>query len=474
MAITLRYTTTTTGGKSTALTYEELNQNFKEFMNLTSIGNGQYTLNGLSVNAASATNADKLDNLDSTQFLRADALDVWAYANTTPNASQNGVTLDYDLSGTTALTFNRTKTALSIDLDHTSTGGTTTDGQRETLYGGNFDVLTSGTPYYAYGIYGHVRSANTTGTINAIIGVRGYAEGDSGTGGTNTSVYGVQGDARDGGAGAVSNVYGGHFYVLKETGAATTLAVAVGTRSEVEIDLNTITNAYAAQHIIDIDGGTLTNSYLTYGAYEGTIQSGCWSAYYPSNAPNYFLGEFRLGANTDLGGQKLQVSGTAKITGAVTLDDNLSVAKSLGVGTAASGTTGEIRATGDVVTAYSDERLKDFHGTILNAIDKINQLNGYYFTGNQTAKDLGYTNDKIQVGLSAQEVERVLPEIVVDAPIENDQGYKTIKYDKMVPLLVEAIKEQQTIIDSQKIQLEEQNARLAMLEQQITMLINKL
>jgi hypothetical protein len=150
------------------------------------------------------------------------------------------------------------------------------------------------------------------------VGVRGLAEGDSGTGGTTTNVYGVQGDARDGGAGTVSNVYGGQFFVLKETAATATLANAIGSRSEVEIDGNTITNTYAAQHIIDIDGGTLTNAYITYGAYEGTIQAGCWNLYYPSNAPSYVNGEFRLGANTDLGGQKLQVSGDARITGIIT------------------------------------------------------------------------------------------------------------------------------------------------------------
>jgi hypothetical protein len=118
---------------------------------------------------------------------------------------------------------------------------------------------------------------------------------------------------------------------------------------------------------------------------------------------------------------------------------------SLGVGTAASGTTGEIRATNDVTAYYSDARLKDFEGTIDNAVDKVKQLNGYYFRENKLARNLGYNNDSRQVGVSAQEVQTVLPEIVTAAPISDE--YLTVKYEKMVPLLIEAIKEQQAMID---------------------------
>lgn len=124
--------------------------------------------------------------------------------------------------------------------------------------------------------------------------------------------------------------------------------------------------------------------------------------------------------------------------------------RSLGVGTSESGTNGEIRATNDVTAYYSDPRLKDFEGTIDNALDKVMRLNGYYFKENETAKSLGYSNDRRQVGLSSQEVEAVLPEVVTNAPINaNFEGadYKTVYYEKLVPLLIEAIKEQQTMID---------------------------
>lgn len=111
---------------------------------------------------------------------------------------------------------------------------------------------------------------------------------------------------------------------------------------------------------------------------------------------------------------------------------------------------GDYLAVGNITAYYSDERLKNFHGKIINAIDKICSLNGYYFTENQIAKDLGYNNDRMQVGLSAQEVENVLPEIVTKAPLDGDHDYKTIWYDKLIPLLIEAIKEQQLQINQLK------------------------
>jgi hypothetical protein len=111
---------------------------------------------------------------------------------------------------------------------------------------------------------------------------------------------------------------------------------------------------------------------------------------------------------------------------------------SFGVGTDASGTAGEIRATNNITAYYSDDRLKTRLGTIDNALQKVESLTGFYYHANETAQELGYEVRK-EVGLSAQEVEKILPEIVTNAPI--DDKYKTIWYERMVPLLVEAIKE---------------------------------
>jgi|LakMenEpi03Aug12_release.lakeMendotaPanAssembly.Ray.scaffolds.fasta_scaffold183733_2 hypothetical protein len=111
---------------------------------------------------------------------------------------------------------------------------------------------------------------------------------------------------------------------------------------------------------------------------------------------------------------------------------------SLGVGTAASGTTGEIRATNNITAYYSDDRFKTNLGNIPDALAKVLTLNGFYYEANELAQSFGY--EKIlEVGVSAQQVQAVQPEVVAPAPI--DENYLTVRYERLVPLLIEAIKE---------------------------------
>jgi hypothetical protein len=132
----------------------------------------------------------------------------------------------------------------------------------------------------------------------------------------------------------------------------------------------------------------------------------------------------------------------------------------IGVGTTPdTANTGSIRATGDITAFFSDERLKDVIGPIPNALDKVMQLTGVLFTNNDTAAEHGYTDKSEQVGLLAGQVKLILPQIVTRAPFDITQDengndisktgndYLTVRYEKLIPLLVEAIKEQQIIID---------------------------
>ena len=115
------------------------------------------------------------------------------------------------------------------------------------------------------------------------------------------------------------------------------------------------------------------------------------------------------------------------------------VATSFGCGTAASGTAGEIRATNNVTAFYSDERLKTKVGNIENALDKVKQIETMVYHANDVAVGLGYDASIIEVGVTAQSVQKVMPQVVAPAPI--DDKYLTVRYEKLVPLLIEAIKE---------------------------------
>jgi len=151
------------------------------------------------------------------------------------------------------------------------------------------------------------------------------------------------------------------------------------------------------------------------------------------------------GGVSSITGTSNQVIASAS-TGAVTLSLPQSIATSssvqfgsFGVGTAASGTTGEIRATNNITAYYSDARLKTKVGDIKNALSKVRQITTMLYHANETAVDLGYDASIIEVGVTAQSVQAVQPEAVAPAPI--DAKYLTVRYERLVPLLIEAIKD---------------------------------
>jgi hypothetical protein len=138
-------------------------------------------------------------------------------------------------------------------------------------------------------------------------------------------------------------------------------------------------------------------------------------------------GTFYIYKNDGTGaGYKYQISST----GAHTLTGNVLV-------------TGTLSSNGDVIAyASSDKRLKDNITPISNALDKVNSIGGYEFDWNNKQE----TYEGHDVGIIAQEVENVLPEVVTT----REDGYKAVKYEKIVPLLIEAIKEQQKQINELK------------------------
>ena len=90
--------------------------------------------------------------------------------------------------------------------------------------------------------------------------------------------------------------------------------------------------------------------------------------------------------------------------------------------------------------AASDDRLKTNRETIPNALEKVLSLSGFTFTWNEKAIELGFVPEVSQVGVSAQQVQSVLPEAVKQQELDGEE-ILTVKYEKLVPILIEAIKE---------------------------------
>jgi hypothetical protein len=145
----------------------------------------------------------------------------------------------------------------------------------------------------------------------------------------------------------------------------------------------------------------------------------------------------------------ISITGSAGSAGTFTSTSQNSQFNSIGVGTGASGTAGTITATGDITAFSSDARLKGDIRTITDALSKVKLITGVTYVHNDIAKSFGYTDESRLAGVLAQEVEAVLPEVVVPAPFDvaddgtskSGKNYKTVKYEKIVPLLIEAIKE---------------------------------
>jgi hypothetical protein len=217
------------------------------------------------------------------------------------------------------------------------------------------------------------------------------------------------------------------------TTSNTMIATTAFVANAITIGINTAlggTGGGTAQINISGNANTVNNGVYTTGSYTN---------------PSWMV---------SLDGSKItgSISGSAGSVNGYAMNQNLNIGdnvrfNSIGVGTNPSGSTGDLRAVGNITAYYSDDRLKTRLNNIPNALQKVLGLNGFYYQANEVAQSLGY-EIKREVGVSAQEVQSILPEIVAPAPI--DEQYLTVHYERLVPLLIEAIKELKAEIDSLK------------------------
>jgi hypothetical protein len=199
---------------------------------------------------------------------------------------------------------------------------------------------------------------------------------------------------------------------------------------------------------------------------------------FASKTANYFLAApngssgaptFRAIVAADIPTLNQNTTGTASNITAYTINQSVGTSNnvqfnSLGVGTAGSGTTGEIRATNNVTAYYSDERLKTKISDIQDPLGKVRQIKTMLYHANEIAVALGYDASIVEVGVTAQSVLAAQPEAVAPAPI--DAKYWTVRYERLVPLLVESTKALEDIVTAQ-------DARIAKLEALVAKLMGQ-
>ena len=282
-------------------------------------------------------------------------------------------------------------------------------------------------------------STSCTGNAATATGQQSGAHFAINTGGTGYGLVGVYNPSAHQGLFAMGAAY--------TLGAAGTLANFYGVSWTYDNSGYALNTGYALEHCMAIANAGAVRTVIGVGIWtngliraNGAISSGS------TITASAFSGPLTGNVTGNVTG-----TSTALVTG-----NNYQV-NSFGVGTAASGTAGEIRATNNITAYYSDDRLKTKLGLISDPIEKVKSLSGFYFEANETAVALGYTKQR-EVGVSAQEVQAILPEIIAPAPI--DPQYMTVRYEKLIPLLIEAIKAQQ-------VQIEELKAQVTLIQQNL-------
>ena len=234
------------------------------------------------------------------------------------------------------------------------------------------------------------------------------------------------------------------------------LAVITGANTAVGDGANNFTKATlngantAARDATNLTSGTVPSARIT-GV--GTITTGVWNGTAISVTYGGTGGNDQATARSGLGlgTMATQASSSVSISGG-----SISGLSSLAV-------SGAITATDDITAFSSDARLKGDIQIITDALSKVKSITGITYKHNDLAKSFGYTDENRFAGVLAQEVEAVLPEVVVPAPFDvaddgtskSGENYKTVKYEKIVSLLIEAIKELSTQVESMKLEIEE-------------------
>lgn len=377
-------------------------------LSVSTFSTGTVSVGNSTVNAVINSTAIVVGNSTFNTYISATHLDIDGYVNIAGDLAVDTNVFKVDVTNDRVGINKAGAPAAALDVV----------GQIFVTAGVNTSTYTIGSDFIANatGVY-------TTGTVNA-------------TSLTTTNFY------------ANNSQFGYTNFVGNSSGLFHTGTVNAVSFTTTGVTVNTSTLSVAANVLLTTDRITVGNS--TVNTFSNSTAKSA-SVLIATTSAN-------VGSNVSLSTSQLTLGSATLSNTSISAGGANATFKSIGIGTAATGTTGEIVATGDVTAFYSDRRLKNIEGNINSPLEKIAQINGVYYTQNELAEQMGYTYYDRQVGLIAQEVQAILPEVVKIAAFDRDpekpsrsgENYLTIQYEKLVPLLVEAVKELKREIDELK------------------------
>ena len=292
-------------------------------------------------------------------------------------------------------------------------------------------------------VTGNTTSGNllTSGLISATGNITGnyFVGNGSALTGINTTAAKISNgtsEANIGASGGNANISinGTSNVVVVSSSGITTTGLTVSNATGVVNFITTANVSLGAVANLKISGGT--NGYVLQtdgaGNLAWVVQSGGGGLAYISNGTSSVT----------------VVSSGGNVTTSVGGTSNVVVATTTGISVTGNVSAGNGYFTGNVFSSYSDVRLKTILGTIEHPTVKVGQIETFYYEPNELAVSLGVSPGYRQVGVSAQSVQRVVPEAVAPSPI--DQNYLTVQYERLVPLLIEAVKELTTEVEQLK------------------------
>jgi trimeric autotransporter adhesin len=291
-------------------------------------------------------------------------------------------------------------------------------------------------------------SKAATAYSNAVTTASSDATSKAGTAYSN-AVSTASSDATSKAATAYSNAVS---YAASIAGTAYSNAIAVAAATyQTSAGLSANVAALSANNATYLGGATLSTvqGYVTSNASAAYSNATSYAASISgtaySNAVSYVATNSLNAANST---NSKSINGAAGSVSGVTLQSGLGTSSSpqfasIGIGTAASGNTGEVRATGEITAYYSsDKQFKENIVPIESALDKLSKITGVMFDWTDeyiTARggEDGYFVRKHDTGVIAQDVQQVLPEVVAT----REDGSLAVKYEKMLGLVIQAINE---------------------------------